>query len=208
MNKSSWLLNRLQTGSFAILIMCGFGYLAALWAAPPRTSPYLTVDGPPAAPVFGYVIAGKTTLSMSDQIAALRQLYLTQHPIASTSAFAYTVVVLVCLGLIALASIAIGRILVQRDRKARGIVGWSVVLVGAWSLVLLTAAPHFVPCPASYIGPGITCSIASQAAAHWALGLLPMALLLTILPAIAAYSARRMLATPAAPSASRQDAFA
>jgi hypothetical protein len=205
MNKSSWLMNRLQTGCFAILILCGFGYLAALWAALPRTSPFLNLDNTPP-PFSGYVY-GKAPQSLSPQEAA--QVYLNQHPIASTSAFAYTVVVLVCLGLMVVASIAIGRILAERNRKGHGIIGWSAIMVGAWSLVLLTAlprAPYFAPCPA-YPGPSITCSVASQAAAHWALGLLPLAFLLTVLPAIAAFSTRRMLTKPAASSASKQDAL-
>jgi hypothetical protein len=171
MNKSSWLLNRLLTGSIAILIMCGFGYLAALWDAAPKVSPFMELP-----------------------------------PTPSRSRFAYVVVVLVCMGLMALASIAVGRILSESDRKAHGIIGWSVVMTGAWSLVLLTAAPHFATCP-SDPGFGVTCSVASQSAAHWALSMLPWCLALTVLPAVVAFSVRGLLAKPATPSDAKSETF-
>ena len=199
MHKSGWLLNRLQTGSFAILIMCGFGYLAALWAAPPRSSPFLSTDDTAPLNPGEYFYGGKIPGNPSPQMqieAHLRE-YARLHPIASTSAFAYTVVVLVCMGLMLLASIAIGRILTEHNRKARGIIGWSAVMVGAWSLVLLTAAPYNVPCPA-YPGRDITCSVASQAAAHWVVGLVPMCVLLSALPMLVVFTALRLVAKPSA----------
>jgi hypothetical protein len=124
-------------------------------------------------------------------------MYLAQHPFASRSAFAYTMVVFACIALMVVAALALGRILAERNRKAHGIIGWSAVMVGAWSLVLLTAGPFFVTCP-NYGRLGITCSLASQSAAHWALGLLPLCALLTVLPAIAAFSALRLMAKPSA----------
>jgi hypothetical protein len=150
-------------------------------------------------PVAG-VVYGKVDIP---SLASRHALYMAQHPFASRSAFAYTVVVLVCIALMVVAGLALGRILAEHNRKAHGIIGWSAVMVGAWSLVLLTAMPYFVPCP-TFVGPGITCSVASQAAAHWALGLLPLALLLTVLPMIVAFSTRRLLDRPAASPAVRE----
>jgi hypothetical protein len=201
MHKQGWLLHRLQTGSFAVLILCGLTYLVAQWLSPPKAMPNTLFDDVNHG-YTGYFTDGKIT----EPFPPPGVQYTAQHPFASHSAFAYTMAVFVCMALMVLAGLALGWILAARNRKAHGIIGWIAVMVGAWSVVLLTARGLTWPCPA-YLVPGSTCSLASQAAAHWAIGLLPLAFLLTVLPTIAAFSTRRMLVKPAASSASKQDAF-